>query len=936
MLASSFRRMATMRFVISAFVAFLALAFSLVSLSPAQAVDSASPVYSPVSASNSATCAIRASAIVYCVGLNDYGQLGNGSKDSITEPAQVTGLPQAISVSLGKTSACAIAANSNIWCWGDNSYGQLGVSTQQISAYGAIDTGLASATAISVGDAFACAIRNSAVWCWGDNSKGQLGHSTSMPAQVALPSPARQVSAGSNFGCALLSDNSVWCWGANEVGQLGRGSTSISEGMPAKVLQNATAISAGLNSACALLSDSTVACWGSNSNGQLGNASLVDSSSPVSVTSITGATQVSVGSKFACTIVAVNAVYCWGKNDQGQLGIATKIDSSIRVPSKLKLAVYLSAGAAHLCALDTAGNINCVGSDEHGEWGSVASSAVALKANATQVSAISAGTDETCAIKSPNGSLACFGSFNANLDQVNDVSQVDVGDESACYVRTDHTVWCFGANNGGELGDGTITDRPAPVQVAGLANITQVAVGYRHACAVSADGLAYCWGSNTKGQLGTADTKDYRTPQAVVGLVNVAGITAGHWHTCAWLNDGSDYCFGDNSKSQVGSNNLKSVNSMSLSDYGTCALKSDKSVTCWGLNTDLQSPSNTGVTNAVAIYSAGSQNCAVLQGGATSCWGKPSMPVSNLGNVAQLALGNGFVCGLANSVMSCLGTNSLGQLGSSFGFRSIAIQEVPTITGDLKVGTSLSITNLSAVPGSTISYEWLRSAQVVAGAGDAQYALTSADFNRNLAARVHRTLWQMVTLDYPATASVKIVAGDLPKNLQIQTTGSAMVDSTVELAMPNLPNGASVIYRWSQAGKQGSHAAATNAFKATDLGAVFTITATVSATGFNSADYTINLPAVVAASQSNQTPIAISGKFKVGSTLIARSLGWSIGSKVSYQWLRNKVAIKAATKANYKLVAVDANAKLSCRVTVTKVGYQTVSLTSAQTVKIVK
>jgi alpha-tubulin suppressor-like RCC1 family protein len=874
--------------------------------------------------------------LIYCVGQNDYGQLGIGSKSSTSEPTLVSGLPQALAVSLGKTSACAISSTFKVWCWGDNASGQLGTSQQIATSLVAIDTGLSEASNISVGDNFACAIRSTQVWCWGDNTYSQLGHTGNTPAQVLLPAGALQVSSGSNFACAILVNSSVYCWGANESGQLGRGSNSAIGSASAALLQNAQSISAGKNSVCAVLTDASVSCWGSNSNGQLGNGTVADSSTPAPVTSISGAAQVSVGSMFACTRLVNASVNCWGKNDHGQLGIVSTNDSSIRVPSKIKSSAFLAAGTTHLCSLNSSGDIDCVGSNDLGQWGSISSSTVPLKANVSDALSISAGSDETCAIYGPNRSLGCFGSFTANLDQVSGVLQVDVGDESACYVRINHSVWCFGSNNGGELGDGTTTDRTDPVQVAGLANITQVAVGFRHACAVSADGLAYCWGSNTKGQLGTADTKDYRTPQAVVGLVNVAGISAGHWHTCAWLSDGSDYCFGDNSKSQVGSNALKAITAMSLSDYGTCALKSDKTVICWGLNSDQQSPANPGVANALSIYSAATQNCALLQGGTITCWGKPSLNVGSLSSLNQLALGNGFICGLSNSSVSCLGSNSAGQLGSSFGFKPVAANTTPTLVGDLKVGTTLAVSNVDSIPGSTMSYEWFRSAQIVAGVTGSQYPLTTADFNRTMAVRAHRNLWGLINIDYPSTASVKILTGDLPSDLQIQTTGTAVVDGTLLLAMPSLPDGASVIYRWTQLGKTGTRTAATNTFKPSDLGGVFTITATVSSAGYNSRDFSLQLPPVSAATQVNTTAVTISGKYKVGSTLIARSLGWATGSKLSFQWLRNKAVIKGAIKQSYKLVAADTNTKLSCRVSVTKLGYDLATATSAQTVKIVK
>src|SRR5207253_335143 len=112
------------------------------------------------------------------------------------------------------------------------------------------------------------------------------------------------------------------------------------------------------------------------------------------------------------------------------------------------------------------------------------------------------------------------------------------------------TVWCWGRNDEGQLGDGTTLGRPAPVQVAGITGALAVSGGYHHTCALLSDGTVQCWGRNLEGQLGDGTTTSSATPVRVGGVTGAVAVSAGILHTCALLSNGTVKCWG-----AVGPNN---------------------------------------------------------------------------------------------------------------------------------------------------------------------------------------------------------------------------------------------------------------------------------------------------------------------------------------------------------------------------------------------
>lgn len=212
-------------------------------------------------------------------GVNATGQLGDGTKEAIRDTAVVvTGLSKVAAITVGIGHACALIEGGTVMCWGVNEAGQLGDGTQEERLVPVAVQGLSNVVSLSAGGYHTCAVlTDGSVKCWGDNSKGQSagGSSASVytsPQSIDGLSKVVQVAAGESHNCALLVDGTVQCWGNNEYGELGNGTTETSW-TPVKTtgISNAVAVAAGWEYSCAVIRDGTVRCWGWNSGGQLGD-----------------------------------------------------------------------------------------------------------------------------------------------------------------------------------------------------------------------------------------------------------------------------------------------------------------------------------------------------------------------------------------------------------------------------------------------------------------------------------------------------------------------------------------------------------------------------------------------------------------------------------------------------------------------------------------
>jgi len=204
----------------------------------------------------------------------------------------------------------------------------------------------------------------------------------------------------------------------------------------------------------------------------------------------------------------------------------------------------------------TATGARCWGDNAYGQLGdgttterSAPTAVVGLPGGVRQVAA---AYNRTCAVLG-DGTVRCwgegYGTRPVAVAGLSSVTAIAVAKDHQCAVKADGTVWCWGGNGSGQLGDGTTTDRTAPVKVAGLGSLTMrtVAVAEQHSCATSSTGLVRCWGGNGSGQLGDGTTTGRLLPVAVIGITGATAVAAGgNSSTCAIVSGGALKCWGGN------------------------------------------------------------------------------------------------------------------------------------------------------------------------------------------------------------------------------------------------------------------------------------------------------------------------------------------------------------------------------------------------------
>jgi alpha-tubulin suppressor-like RCC1 family protein len=321
-----------------------------------------------------------------------------------------------------------------------------------------------------------------------------------------------------------------------------------------------------------------ISAWGRNDKGQLGNGTTSDSSRPVHVLGSSGiTTAISAGSHHSLALRSNGTVWAWGYNVNGQLGDGTTTDSSRPVQvRRLSNVIAVAAGDYCSVALRSDGTVWAWGFNANGQLGddTITSSSTPIRirglSNITAIAAEEGGAFHILALRS-DGTVWAWGSNAAGqlgdgtrtnsstpvrVQGLTEVTAIGVGFFFSMALRSDGTVWSWGFNQHGELGDGTTTTRLTPVPVIGLAGVTAIAAGGSHKLALRSDGTVWAWGSNYLGQLGNGTTTDSSTPVQVIGLSGMTAITAGGSHSLALRSDRTVWAWGYNAHGELGDSTL--------------------------------------------------------------------------------------------------------------------------------------------------------------------------------------------------------------------------------------------------------------------------------------------------------------------------------------------------------------------------------------------
>jgi len=585
------------------------------------------------------SAAIKNDGTLWVWGTGDRGELGNEAITPRSSPIQtVSGGTNWKSVTAGYRQAGAIKTDGTLWMWGVNNFGQLGDNTT-INKSSPIQT-VAGGTnwaiigQLSTSNSVVTAIKqDGTLWTWGNNINGGLGDNTrtlaSSPIQtiaggfnwisssstttgfVAIrdfatdylytPSitPATQTISGTTGTAITASTAYTASYISNPVysivpdlpaGLSLNPSTGVISGTPTETFQptlftvTATSATQGIARASVFLSiGAALWLWGRNNYGQLGTSNLINRSSPVQTISGTSTwAQISSGPEHVGAIKNAGTAWLWGRNNYGQVGDGTTINRSSPVQTISGTSTWgsIATGDMYSGGIKTDGTLWMWG---YNGWSQLGDNTFANKSSPVQTIA---------------------GGFNWKQ-----VSVAGNFGNSTSAVKNDGTLWTWGRNNYGQLGNNTTIEASSPIQtIASGINWKQVSQGSLHTTAVKNDGTLWVWGHNDRGQLGDNTNINKSSPiQTVAAGTNWKQVAGGYYFTAAVKTDGTLWTWGANTWGQLGNNGYGTDISSPIQTIagGTTwtqvtagfnvsgAIKTDGTLWMWGFNNYGQSGNNT-------------------------------------------------------------------------------------------------------------------------------------------------------------------------------------------------------------------------------------------------------------------------------------------------------------------------------------------------------
>ncbi len=518
-------------------------------------------VWKSIAAGGHHTVAIQSNGTLWAWGRNLDGQLGDGTNVNRLTPVPIGNDNTWVMVVAGAKHTMALKTDGTLHAWGGNDHGQLGDgSPSSRTVPTLIDQG--PWKLVSTRGHHVVGVKtDGTLWAWGDNVYGQVGNGQSgagqfrtTPTSVVVTRPDGSplgwsiAAAGTNHTLAIATDGTLWAWGFNESGQLGDGS-AVDRNVPTRIGADSDwiAIDAGVSHSAGVRGDpenpatgGTLWAWGDNGANQLGEPTVASSASPIQVSADTDWVSVYLGEHHTMASKTNQRLWGWGHNVHGELGLGPSGAPQQTEPVALggvasQQWFMADSGLHHTVMLTADGHLWITGASPYGQIGDGTSASTTVPVRAGGASSdwrgaqLAAGAVHTAAIKVVG--LAAQGTPQG-------------------------TFWAWGNNERGQLGDGTGTDRDAPIQIGDGSTWTQVGAGRLHTAGVKADGSLWTWGDNTVGQLGVGDQTDRSVTPTEVPKRAAAdpwvGVAAGAYHTVAITRNGQLWAWGANGSGQVG------------------------------------------------------------------------------------------------------------------------------------------------------------------------------------------------------------------------------------------------------------------------------------------------------------------------------------------------------------------------------------------------
>ncbi len=622
-------------------------------------------------------CLIYSNNDLYCWGVNNSSQFGNGTKTPSPTPLFISsGYKKVVA---GFTHTCGIKTDDKLYCWGDNYYGQIGIgnTTTPQSMPQPVDPG-ETYLSVGLGDKFTCAITtNKKLKCWGVNNRYQLGLGTTVTQSSPQPVDATHDYAFIGTGgwrslCGIRDDDKrIYCWGGGSENEMGMG-WELNSGLTPTLMDpmyQYQSVSVGSFGSCGITMSNDLRCWGPNYGGETGveeDYLAIDSDVPRSIEIGTKYLNVSMGAEAtnyepaACGVTLSGSLKCWGSDiQQGVLGLGNRFDWVLRVPpTEIDPGFnYQKVFAGHnfSCGWLTTGELKCWGSPEEKV---IAPRLVPLAKTLTKVSG---STITTCVTNSAQ-KVFCAGIQGAQLnatyfspiDSSESYKQIETGFGAGmgCGLTVGGVIKCWGRAN-----TNISSQTPPTLGTLTLADnylFKQFSYSGSHICGITLDSELFCWGRNLTGQLGNNSLVSTTNPQPIDVSTTYKKIATYNGYSCGITTSGQVKCWGGGASGNLGYGiNADSMVPVAISDANpyveiatggdfACGIRGTGQLRCWGSDVDGKLGNGAGGSSSVPVdvdvgetyqkISLGEDHgCGITTAGVLKCWGSNSPLFTRLG-----------------------------------------------------------------------------------------------------------------------------------------------------------------------------------------------------------------------------------------------------------------------------------------------------------------